>query len=58
MNLLNLLFNFSGRINRAKFWLAVLICIVVVRARRRRMVGDALDGRVFGVALIAHTSCR
>jgi len=29
MNILHLLFGFSGRINRAKFWLAALIYLVV-----------------------------
>ena len=29
MNIGNLFFNWSGRINRAKFWLASLICLVV-----------------------------
>ena len=28
MNLIDLLFSFQGRINRAKFWLAVLICCI------------------------------
>ena len=53
MNLLTMLFDFRGRINRAKFWLTVLIWFVVfMLAIGAGMAMGSMDA-VFGLALIA-----
>ena len=52
----HLLFGFQGRINRAKFWLALLIYVVFFFGRDRHRDGGVVVARhaVFVAALIAY----
>ena len=54
MNLFTLLFSFRGRINRAKYWLAVLIYVIYLSVLWSIAFWQALEGGAFvALALFA-----